>query len=96
MSFIIPGQRLRETDHLLAFHHPKPSFPFHVLLLPKESIRSCAELDPADPFLSDLVEAVHSLVDEFGLSAYRLIVNGGEHQKFPPLHFHLISENPVP
>jgi diadenosine tetraphosphate (Ap4A) HIT family hydrolase len=31
-------------------------------------------------------------VDEFQLPAYRLIVNGGEFQDFPQLHFHLISD----
>jgi hypothetical protein len=31
-------------------------------------------------------------VDEFQLPAYRLIVNGGEYQEFPQLHFHLVSE----
>jgi diadenosine tetraphosphate (Ap4A) HIT family hydrolase len=36
---------------------------------------------------------VQSLVTEFQLSAYRLVVNGGEYQDFPQLHFHLISED---
>ncbi len=37
MSFAIPARRLRETDALLAFHHPKPSHPFHVILVPKRT-----------------------------------------------------------
>ena len=40
-------------------------------------------------FLSDLFATVQSLVDEFQLAAYRLIVNAGEYQDFPQLHFHL-------
>jgi len=92
MSFAIPVQRLRETETLFAFHHPKPSYPFHVLLVPKKSISSLKELDTKDiAFLSDLYSTVQGLVDEFHLSAYRLIVNGGEYQDFPQLHFHLIS-----
>jgi hypothetical protein len=43
-------------------------------------------------FLTDLYSTVQSLVDEFHLQAYRLIVNGGEYQDFPHLHFHLISD----
>jgi diadenosine tetraphosphate (Ap4A) HIT family hydrolase len=31
-------------------------------------------------------------VEEFKLPAYRLIVNGGEFQDFPQLHFHLIAD----
>ena len=92
MSFLIPAKRLRTTEYLLAFHHPKPSHPFHVVLVPKKAISSFNDLDPRDPFLTDLVSIVHSLVAEYQLSAYRLIVNGGEYQDFPHLHFHLISD----
>jgi len=93
MSFAIPVKRLRETDTLMAFHHPKPSYPFHILLVPKKSVASLKELDAKDSdFLTDLYSTVQSLVEEFQLSAYRLIVNGGEYQDFPQLHFHLISD----
>ena len=92
MSFVIPVERLRETETLMAFHHPTPSYPFHVLLVPKKAVLSLKELDTNDSaFLSDLYSTVQSLIDEFHLSAYRLIVNGGEYQDFPQLHFHLIS-----
>ena len=93
MSFVIPVQRLRETDTLLAFHHPRPSYTFHVLLVPKKAVLSLKEFDAHEAaFLTDLYSSVQSLVDEFHLSAYRLIVNGGEYQDFPQLHFHLVSD----
>ena len=92
MSFAIPVKRLRETGTLLAFYHPKPAYQFHVLLVPKKSVASLKELDSKDSaFLIDLYATVQSLVDEFGLTTYRLIVNGGEYQDFPQLHFHLVS-----
>ena len=93
MSFAIPAKRLRETETLMAFHHPRPSYPFHVLLVPKNAVVSLKYLDARDTmFLTDLYSTVQSLVEEFHLPAYRLIVNGGEYQDFPQLHFHLISE----
>ncbi len=93
MSFLIPVNRLRETPSLIAFHHPSPGYKFHVLILPKRQVDSLASLDPSDTvFLTDLYSTVQSLVNEFQLKAYRLIVNGGEYQDFPHLHFHLISE----
>ena len=93
MSFAIPAKRLRETETLMAFHHPRPSYPFHILLVPKKAVASLKELDAKDSaFLADLYSTVQSLVEEFHLPAYRLIVNGGEYQDFPQLHFHLISE----
>jgi histidine triad (HIT) family protein len=93
MSFVIPAERLLETESLLAFHHPKPAYPLHIVLVPKEAIPSLMELDPSSTFLSDLFATVQSLVAEFQLPAYRLIVNGGEYQDFPYLHFHLISDS---
>ncbi len=93
MSFAIPVKRLRETETLMAFHHPKPSYPFHVLLVPKRAVKTLMEIDSTDSaFLTDLYSTVQSIVKEFHLTAYRLIVNGGENQDFPQLHFHLISE----
>ena len=92
MSFAIPVKRLHETETLMAFHHPKPSYPFHVLLVPKKAVTSLKEFDPTDTaFLTDLYSTVQTLVKEFQLPAYRLIVNGGEVQDFPQLHFHLVS-----
>jgi histidine triad (HIT) family protein len=92
MSFVLPVKRLRETETLMAFHHPRPAYQFHVLLVPKKAVASLSDFDSKDTsFLSDLYSTVQSLVDEFHLAAYRLIVNGGEYQDFPQLHFHLIS-----
>ena len=88
----IPAKRLRETKTLLAFFHPKSNHPFHAILVPKKAIRSLVDLDPADPFLADMMTSLQNLVAEYHLTAYRLIVNGGEYQEFPHLHFHLISD----
>lgn len=93
MNFAIPVTRLRETETLMAFYHPKPAYPFHVLLVPKKAVASLKEFDSTDTtFLTDLYSTVQNLVNEFNLPAYRLIVNGGEYQDFPQLHFHLVSE----
>ncbi len=97
MSFAIPARRLRETDTLLAFHHPQPSYPVHILLLPKKARRSLQALTAEDSdFYIDLFRVVTSLIDEFNLAeqGYRLIVNGGKFQEFPQLHFHLVSGEP--
>lgn len=96
MSFALPVDRLRETASLLAFRHPRPSYPWHVLLVPKKPIASLGDLDPLTDgeFLSDLFSTTRNLVEEYHLTenGYRLIVNGGTYQDFPYLHFHLISD----
>ncbi len=93
MSFLLPVNRVRENDRWLAFHHPRPSHAFHILIVPKKAVHSLADLDLADTdLLRELYAMVRDLVAEFKLSAYRLIVNGGDYQDFPQLHFHLISD----
>jgi histidine triad (HIT) family protein len=90
MSFAIPVKRLRETETLMAFHHP-----LHILLVPKRPYASLMELSPDDTgFLKDLFATVQNLVREFDLEpgGYRLVANGGALQDVPHLHFHLIAE----
>ena len=100
MSFALPLERLSETTTLLAFHHPSPGYPLHILLVPKKPIASLSELDPDEDrdFLGDLYATVQKLVKQFQLNedGYRLIVNGGKFQDFPYLHFHLIAEQAHP
>jgi histidine triad (HIT) family protein len=94
MSWAIPVKRLRETNTLIAFYHPQPGHPIHILIVPKRRRASLAELTPADgDFTADLFATVQSLIMELGLEArgYRLICNGGAYQDVPLLHFHLIS-----
>jgi histidine triad (HIT) family protein len=93
MSFVIPVKRLRETETLLAFYHPRPSYAVHVLLVPKKAVASLMELAPEDAFLVDVFRVAQELVKELnlGASGYRLVVNGGDFQDVPQLHFHLIA-----
>ena len=94
MSFALPVKRLYESEKLVAFYHPRPSYPFHVLLVPKQAVRTLMELSASDSaFLVDLLQAVQMLVRQFDLqtSGYLLVVNGGPNQDIQQLHFHLIS-----
>lgn len=94
----IPKNQLRQSEHLVAFFHPQPSYAYHVLLVPKKSIPSFSALGMEDRgLLSDLVQMVNSLVEEYGLekSGYRLIMNGGKYQDVPQLHWHLVSDERV-
>jgi histidine triad (HIT) family protein len=95
LHFLLPVKRILETDALLAFHHPHPSYPLHILLTPKRPLAGLPDLtaDDAD-FMADLFQTVQRLVAQFNLeqSGYRLIVNGGAYQDIPHLHFHLIVD----
>jgi len=92
---ILPLQRVEQTGTCLAFHHPRPSYPFHVLIVPKKRLSRFDELDPSDvAIFQDLLIIVKKLVNRYNLAAsgYRLILNGGRYQDFPYLHFHLVSD----
>ena len=92
---LIPARRLIETDTLLAFEHPTPSYPVHILIVPRRFIAGIPEVQPEDSgLLGEVIVIVQSLVVSLGLQdcGYRLIVNGGKYQEFPQLHFHLVSE----
>jgi histidine triad (HIT) family protein len=94
MNKFLPSQVVSETDTLVCFHHPRPEYPIHILLVPKEEIRDLLQLDLENQaFLQDLFAEVRRLVQELSLEqeGYRLILNGGDYQDFPQLHFHLIS-----
>lgn len=97
MSFVLPVQRLRETTTLMAFHHPRPGYPVHILLVPKRNLSTLADLSAADAdLMQDLFQVVNELVQELGLepAGYRLIANGGAYQEVAQLHFHLVSGGP--
>ena len=94
MSFLLPVSRLRETKTVLAFYHPRPAYPFHVLLVPKRPLANLNDITAQEAdFLVELFQVVQSLVQEFGLEGrgYRLVCNGGQNQDVPHLHFHLIA-----
>lgn len=95
-SFLIPAKKLVETDTLAAFHHPSPSYPLHILILPKGRYRALTDLPSGDlRFEADLFNAVRQLVELFDLqdTSYRLIANGGQAQEVDHLHFHLVAED---
>jgi histidine triad (HIT) family protein len=96
LSFALPVKRLAETGTLLAFHHPRPSYNTHILLVSKMAVADLVELDQdwRDTFLMELFKVVQELEVELGLDkrAYKIVLNGGAYQDIPHLHIHLISQ----
>jgi histidine triad (HIT) family protein len=95
MNFALPIDHNYETPSLLAFFHPQPAYPFHMLLIPRIEITDLLSLDVQNPaFLQDVFKTAQQIVKDYHLEqhGYRLILNGGSNQEFPILHFHLIAE----
>lgn len=98
LTSLLPVDRLFETPCLLAFRHPSPVYPVHILIVPKKAVENLLQLaEKGDAFtqrfMEDLLACVCQLVADEHLekAGYRLIVNGGVYQDVPELHFHLVS-----
>ncbi|HRF49365.1 MAG TPA: HIT domain-containing protein [Anaerolineales bacterium] len=89
----LPLRRLSETATEIAFWHPRPSYPVHILIVPKQAVRALADLAPGEPNpAGGLVSTAAEIARSLGLSRYRLVLNGGAFQDVPQLHVHLIVE----
>lgn len=83
-----------ETEEVLAFHHTKPFWPVHIVVVPKKHIPSLTDLGGHSIKLVyqvlDAVREVSSAVEaEHG--ACQVVTNLGTYQDSKHLHFHVTS-----
>ena len=87
---------LYENDTLVVFRDINPAAPIHLLIVPKNHIRSVNDLSEADqPILAEMVMVAKEMAAQQGVdkSGYRLFINverGGGQVVFH-LHMHLIG-----
>lgn len=93
----VPLPALYRSRSLLAFRHPSPSYPFHLLLVPLPPDAGLQDLTQAHAGrLAEVLNTARHLVDEMEpLAGWQLVVNGGEYQDVALLHFHLIAGEAV-
>lgn len=95
MSFALPVKRLIETERVIAFEHPKPAWPVHLLIVPKKQVAGLEQITGEESqLLGEIFSVIRQLVGTLGLRQYRVIVNGGDYQEVKQLHFHLVAEDP--
>jgi histidine triad (HIT) family protein len=87
-----------ETDDVLAFHHTKPFWPVHIVVIPKQHVPSLTDLGDASP---EMLAAVMAVVRDVAATveaehgACRVLTNLGRYQDSKHLHFHVNSGKPV-
>lgn len=87
-----------ETGNVLAFHHTRPFYPVHVVVIPKRHIESLLTLEKEDDDLVlELIEVVRQVavqvLEEHG--ACRVLTNLGAYQDSKHLHWHVASGQPL-
>jgi histidine triad (HIT) family protein len=91
----IPAKIVHEDDQCLAFLDVHPQAPVHILIIPREEIRTHADLaEKHQALLGHMHLVAARLAKEQGLGdGYRLIINCDEAggQTVPHLHMHLMG-----
>ena len=91
----VPAKIVYEDQQCLAFHDVKPQAPVHVLVIPKKTVRSVAELaDTDEPLAGHLLLVCRKLATELKLDGgYRIVANVGPDggQSVDYLHFHVLG-----
>jgi histidine triad (HIT) family protein len=90
-----PVTRVFESDNVLAFHHTRPFYPVHIVVIPKHHIDSL--LTVGEDLLIELLDVVRrvatTVLEEHG--ACRVLTNLGAYQDSKHLHWHVAFGDPL-
>ena len=95
----LPADIRYQDDSIIAFSDIAPRAPFHLLVVPREHIRSLAETDDEE-LLGHLVRVAAQLAKDagFGERGFRVQSNAGPDggQDVFHLHWHVYAGRPLP
>ena len=90
----IPSSKVYEDDMVFAFNDIDPQAPVHILIIPKEHIKSAAEINASNSkYVAHIFEVAAKIAKDQGLDGFRIVSNCGDSagQSVKHLHFHLLS-----
>lgn len=91
----IPSSKVYEDDTVFAFRDIEPQAPTHILIIPKQHIKSAAEIDESNSaVISHIFEVAAKIAKQEGLDdGFRIVNNCGNiaGQTVKHLHFHLMG-----
>ena len=86
-----PVEKVRETDNVLAYHHTRPFWETHIVVVPKTHVDSLLTVE--NDLLIELINVAKSVaaqvLDEKGAAG--VLTNLGDYQDSKHLHFHVYS-----
>lgn len=87
-------QVVYESAYVLAFHHTKPTYEKHIVVIPKKHIHDLSQVSDADlVIVNEILKVARDILKtiDFKKSGARVITNLGVFQDTPHLHFHVIA-----
>ena len=91
----IPSTKVFENETVYAFNDIDPKAPFHAIIIPKEHIKSTADITPENSHhIADVFEAISLIAKNENLQkGFRVVNNCGEEggQTVGHIHFHLLA-----
>ena len=92
----IPSSKVYEDDTVFAFRDIDPQAPTHILIIPKQHIKSAAEIDESNSaVISHIFEVAAKIAKQEGLDdGFRIVNNCGKDggQSVSHLHFHVLGK----
>lgn len=88
---------VEETEGVLAYHHTRPFWPVHIVVIPKQHVPSLVDLGEAqESLLVELMDVVRRVANDVMREhgAARVLTNLGRYQDSKHLHFHVNSGAP--
>ncbi|MEE0981013.1 MAG: histidine triad nucleotide-binding protein [Acutalibacteraceae bacterium] len=91
----IPSAKVYEDETVFAFRDIEPQAPVHILIIPKQHIKSVTEITPENSaVVAHIFEVAAKIAEDEGLTdGYRIVNNCGDSagQTVKHLHFHLMG-----
>lgn len=91
----ISSNKVYEDDQVFAFRDIAPQAPTHILIIPKQHIKSAAEIDESNSaVVAHIFEVAAKIAKQEGLDdGFRIVNNCGDiaGQTVKHLHFHLMG-----
>ena len=91
----VPSDKVYEDDTVYAFRDISPQAPVHILIIPKEHIKSAAQINSDNSaVVAHIFETAAKIAESEGLDdGFRIVNNCGDSagQTVKHLHFHLMG-----
>lgn len=95
-AWAIPVKKVFCSREVLAFAHPKPAYPNHVIISPRRPVQTLLHMAAghAGDFI-EVWEAAQAIRAERPVyhDGFTLVANGGKRQEVQQVHFHMFTDH---